>query len=71
MKAQISVSGMTCGHCERAVADLAKEVEGVVEARADRTDGLLEVTFNDATTDIIRIIDNINTHGGYIARPRT
>jgi copper chaperone CopZ len=70
MRAQISVSGMTCGHCERAVFELAREVEGVTDARADRTDSLLEVTFDEAITDIDRIIKNINTHGGYIAKPR-
>jgi len=32
---QISVDGMSCGHCEQTVEDALAEIEGVTDATAD------------------------------------
>ncbi|MGN0448671.1 MAG: heavy-metal-associated domain-containing protein [Acutalibacteraceae bacterium] len=36
MKKIIKVEGMHCGHCEKAVEDALKEVDGVTKAKADK-----------------------------------
>ena len=55
---------MTCGHCEKAVASLAMEVNGVLSVKADKGRNSIEVDFEESLTDLNQIIDNINSHGG-------
>ncbi len=40
----IAVEGMTCGHCERAAEDALAALQGVVSAKADRTQQEVTVT---------------------------
>lgn len=42
------VTGMTCGHCEGAVAEEVTALEGVREAKAAAASGLLTVTSTTA-----------------------
>ena len=44
----IKVSGMTCGGCERSVQNALTSHEGVKEAKADRTAGIVAVEFDPA-----------------------
>ena len=45
MKAELKVSGMTCGHCVAAVTDALTAVDGVSEAHVDLPSGSAEVVF--------------------------
>lgn len=44
------VQGMTCGHCEAAIAEEVGKVRGVTDVRADRKTGTLLVA-GDSTDD--------------------
>ncbi|GAA0654744.1 heavy-metal-associated domain-containing protein [Salarchaeum japonicum] len=48
----LTVSGMTCGHCEQKVEDALSGVEGVTDASADRELGTATVE-GDADTDAL------------------
>ncbi|GAB2594368.1 hypothetical protein GCM10027168_28870 [Streptomyces capparidis] len=39
-----TVAGMTCGHCEKAVAEELSALPGVTEVAADAADGRVTVT---------------------------
>jgi copper chaperone CopZ len=39
-----TVTGMTCGHCELSVSEEIRELDGVVDVRADHTTGNVTVT---------------------------
>ena len=45
MKAQLKVSGMTCGHCVATVTNALTAVDGVSEARVDLPAGSAAVVF--------------------------
>lgn len=49
MKKIIAVTGMHCGHCEKAVEDALKAIDGVTKAKADREKNTVTVTMK---TDI-------------------
>ena len=44
MKKIIDVTGMHCGHCEKAVEDAIKAIDGVTRVRADREKNTVTVT---------------------------
>ena len=44
MKKIIDVTGMHCGHCEKAVEDAIKAVDGVTKVKADREKNAVTVT---------------------------
>ncbi len=43
MKQTFTVTGMTCGHCEKAVTRAVKQVDPQAEVRIDRAINLVEV----------------------------
>ena len=43
MKQTFSVTGMTCGHCERAVNQAVKNLDPAAEIKIDRSANRLEV----------------------------
>ncbi|MCR3956023.1 MAG: cation transporter [Gudongella sp.] len=43
MKKIMLVEGMSCGHCERAVKNALKELEGVQDVNVDLSTGKVEV----------------------------
>ena len=45
--AQYTVTGMTCGHCVKAVTDELSELDGVVQVDIDLPAGQVTVTSND------------------------
>ncbi|MBQ7005802.1 MAG: heavy-metal-associated domain-containing protein [Clostridia bacterium] len=49
MKKIIAVTGMHCGHCEKAVEDAIKAIDGVTKVKADREKNSVTVTMK---TDI-------------------
>ena len=46
-----TVTGMTCGHCERAIREEVREVAGVAEVQVDLATGLLTVTTEGPADD--------------------
>lgn len=42
-KLTVTVEGMTCEHCERTVERALKEVGGVISAKANRQQGIVEI----------------------------
>lgn len=46
----LSVSGMTCGHCQQKVERALKGVEGVYGAEVDRVAGTAQVEAGDGVT---------------------
>lgn len=59
---------MTCGHCARAVKELAEEVNGVVEAIVDLAAKEAHITLTDASISAQTIIANINSTNSYKAQ---
>ena len=43
MNQTFNVQGMTCGHCERAVAQAVKSVDPAAEVKIDRSTGRVDV----------------------------
>jgi copper chaperone len=59
MSIQLNVSGMTCGHCETAVAKALKGIEGVQTVQVDLKNGTAKVEGQNVNTDalIAAVID--------------
>ncbi len=66
-KAIIKVDGMSCGHCSSTVKYLIEELEGVESAEVRLADGEVVVSYDKATVDTQKIIDNINNSEVYKA----
>ena len=47
MKKIIAVTGMHCGHCEKAVEDAIKAIDGVSKVKADREKNAVTVTMKN------------------------
>jgi len=41
---QYQVTGMTCGHCERAVTEEVTRIDGVTGVEVSHVDGVLRIT---------------------------
>ena len=60
---EFQVSGMSCGHCEQAVAEEVAQIPGVTSATADAAAGTLSV---DATHELDRAeVANAVDEAGY------
>ncbi|WP_079480251.1 copper chaperone CopZ [Halobacillus salinus] len=62
MKTTIKVEGMTCGHCEKAVNEALKELDGVQSVQVDLTSGDVEVTY-DAPATVEQMEEAIEDQG--------
>lgn len=60
-----TVTGMTCGHCERAVAEEVGFIAGVTAVSADAETGVLRVT-SDSPVDDQLVLDAV-VEAGYEA----
>lgn len=58
------VEGMTCAGCERAVATVIKNLEGVRSANADLKSSTVSVEYDPGKTSLDRIRAAVN-HVGY------
>lgn len=47
MKKIIEVTGMHCGHCEKAVEDALKAIDGVAKVKADREKNAVTLTMKN------------------------
>ncbi len=58
------VEGMTCAGCERTVATVIKNLEGIISATADLKSSTVSVEYDPAKTTLDRIRTVVN-HVGY------
>lgn len=63
-----TVSGMTCGHCVKAVTDEVSDVEGVRDVQVDLESGRMSVT-SDAELPLETIAAAVDEAGGYTVVP--
>lgn len=62
-----NVSGMTCGHCEMSVNKAIKTLDGIIDAKADKNNGTVTVSFDDSKVTPAQIKDAVNDTGIYEA----
>lgn len=56
MNQTFNVSGMTCGHCEKAVTRAIKQVDPQAEVKIDRSKNLVEVQSQQPHDTLARAI---------------
>lgn len=59
----ITVTGMTCGGCERTVQAAVTQLPGVLEAEASHTDSVAIVTFDTTLVSFAQMQEAINAKG--------
>lgn len=64
---ELTIEGMTCGHCRKAVATALEEVEGVTAVEVDLERGRARVTGNAELEHLVAAVEN----EGYRAAPAT
>ena len=65
---ELAISGMTCGGCCTKVESAAKELAGVVDAKADYQKGVATVTYETAKVDVDKIVSTINEKTSFKAK---
>jgi len=60
----LKVSGMTCGHCAKAVTEEVSAVPGVTGVEVTLEGGRLDIT-SDAPVDFDRIVEAVAEAGDY------
>lgn len=68
-KVIIKVDGMQCGHCELAVADALRKIDGVAKAKASKRKKEVRVEYDPAKTTVKNMVDAINETGYEAAMP--
>jgi copper chaperone len=56
MKHTLTVTGMTCGHCEKAVTRAVKQLDTQAEVKIDRVANLVEVESEQARDALAKAI---------------
>lgn len=64
---QLNIEGMSCGHCEKAVANILKELKGVTDSSVSLPENAAKVTFDSDKITQHQIVDAINASGVYKA----
>jgi len=59
-KITLKIEGMTCGHCEKSVDRIIKEIDGVSECTVSVKNSSAEVTFDNSKTSKQLIIKAVN-----------
>ncbi len=52
-KTEITITGMTCGHCEMSVTNAIATLEGVESVKVDHSSGTAVVTSSDITAVLL------------------
>lgn len=63
----LKITGMTCGHCERAVTNEIKSLDGIASVQVNHHSGTGIVVFNDAMVSTSQIIAAVEETGIYHA----
>ncbi|MBE0595232.1 MAG: heavy-metal-associated domain-containing protein [Gemmatimonadales bacterium] len=61
--AQLSVTGMTCGHCQKKVENALNGVDGVLGVFVDREAGSAEVEYDGSRTDVTALVAAVEVVG--------
>lgn len=62
-QATLEVTGMTCGHCVKAVEDNVGALAGVDKVAVNLEAGTVAVSFTSPTVDLKKISDTIEDQG--------
>lgn len=65
---QLDIEGMSCGHCEKAVANILKGLEGVTDSSVSLPQNAATVTFDNKKVSQQQIVDAINATHVYKAK---
>ena len=60
---KLKTKGMHCPSCEVLVMDSLEELEGVSNAKADNSSGIVEVDFDESKTNVNKIKSIIKKEG--------
>lgn len=63
MDLTLTVQGMTCGHCEKAVKSAVSGLAGVANVSVDLDEKLVSITFNEDETNVVEIKEVIEDQG--------
>lgn len=62
-KTTLTVHGMSCGHCVKAIEGSVGEMAGVSEVKVDLNAGKVEVAYNTAEVSLDKIKETIDDQG--------
>lgn len=65
MKTEIKISGMSCGHCVKAVENSIKSLRGINRVSVDLAAGKAAVDFDESAASL-EDIKNAVTEAGYV-----
>lgn len=66
-KTTLNVSGMTCGHCEKAVNDALTAVDGVSNVNVSLETGLVDVEYDEARVSVAQLKETVEDQGYDVA----
>jgi copper chaperone len=66
-KVTLNVSGMSCGHCEKAVKGALMELDGVTNVVVHLADGKVDVEFEPSKVSINQLKEAIEEQGYDVA----
>lgn len=66
-KTTLNVSGMTCGHCEKAVKDAVSELDGVQKVEVSLDNGTVAVEYDASKTSEAQMKEAIEDQGYDVA----
>ncbi|RSK26678.1 copper chaperone [Bacillus sp. HMF5848] len=66
-KTTLNVSGMTCGHCEKAVKTALSNLEGVASVNVSLQAGTVEVEYDTAKVSVQSLKDAVEDQGYDVA----
>jgi copper chaperone len=62
-KITLQVTGMTCGHCEKAVKNALLSVEGVSEVNVSLKDGKVDVGYESRKAPVEKLKEAVEDQG--------
>lgn len=66
-KTVLSVTGMTCGHCEIAIQDAVRKLPGIKKVKASKRKKEVAVDYNPALTSLEQIKEAVGATGYEVA----
>jgi copper chaperone len=68
-RVQLTITGMTCGHCRQKVENALNGVDGVFSALVNLEAGEAEVDFDEKRTDAATLVQAVEASGYGAAVP--
>ena len=69
MEITILVEGMKCTGCENTVENAVKNLDGIIQVKADHQKGEVFVKFEEGKVDVEKIVETINKTGYRATNP--